>query len=139
MHTEQPIAMGSVLAAADLAKFRFVGRDGNYAQEDGFALGVVNAETGQGKYAPYMYVGIAIVEAAGAISAEAEVAVSDDDGKAKAADALAVEIPSDSTPVTSDAAQPTLDITGGSLPQRIVGVALDAAVNPGDLIRVMLK
>lgn len=138
MLTEMGLEMASIKAAADLVKNRCVGLDGNYAPADGYAAGILNADTKTGNIAPVAYKGIAIVTAKGAITAGQKVAVDADAGKVKAASALSIAVPSGGTTVTSDAAQPNLVEAGGVLPQRTIGTAWDTAVNDGDLIRVKL-
>lgn len=136
--TELGLEMASIKAAADLLKHRCVGLDGNYAPADGYAAGVLNADTKTGNMGPVAYKGVTIVTAKGVITAGKKVAVDADAGKVKEASALSVTVPTGSTPVTSDAAQPNLVEAGGILPQLVIGTAWDAAVNDGDLIRVKL-
>ncbi len=137
MKTMQPVLTTSIQATADILKHRFIGFNGNYASADSRALGVSGADTKAGQYIPVVAVGIALVEASGAISAGAAVAVAAN-GKAQAATAFSVSVPSGVTAVTSDAAQPNLIEAGGVLPQAVMGYALDSASADGDIIRILL-
>lgn len=127
----------TLIAAADLKPYRFIGHDGDYASEDGAAAGVSQMETGQGNHVAVSYTGMTLIEMKTAINPGERIAVSGDDGKGKKAADLSVEIPSDSTPVTSDAAQPDLTIAGGVLPQKVYYEAWDAAQNDGDIVRAV--
>lgn len=137
MKTAKPILIDSIAAAADVVKNRFAGLDGNYCGANARALGVFDADTKAGQQAPVMVLGIALVESGAAVTAGANVA-SDASGKAVAAAALSVSVPAGGTAVTSTAAQPTLTVAGGYLPQAVNGVALDAASGAGEFIRVRL-
>lgn len=137
MKTYQPILTTSIETAAGLAKHLFVGFDGALCAANAKALGVCEADAGAGKMAPVNAAGIALVLSGGAISAGAPVA-SNAAGKAVAASNLAVTIPVDDTAVTSDAAQPTLAVSGSVTPQAINGYALDAADGADELIRIKL-
>lgn len=137
MKTEHPLLVMTIEdIAGDVVKRRFIGTDGDYAAEDGAAIGVSYDDADEGETLSVIAMGIAIVEAGGSITAGNLVAVKTD-GKAKAATAVSVAVPSGATPVTSTGAQPTLTVAGGALPQRVVGVALDDA-SDGNYFRVKL-
>ena len=138
MKTEQPILITSIEAAADIPKNRIVGFDGNFAPIEGKALGVSNADASQGEQMSVVCVGIALIQSAGAIP-KGEAVSCTADGKAMAASDLSVSIPSGATPVTSDAAQPTLELSGSQLPEYIVGYTLDEASGADELVRVKLN
>lgn len=135
--TKQPILTTSLKAAATVVRNRFAGFDGNYCGAGERPLGVFADDTPSGEYAPVDVVGITLVISGGAITAGAPVA-SDADGYAVAAAAASVAVPAGSTPVTSDGAQPTLEVSGGYLPEAVAGYALDAATDAGEIIRVRL-
>lgn len=77
----KPLLIDSVKVSADLEEHRFVGFDGNYCSAGAKALGVVDAATSKGQYAPVGLIGIFLVEAAEDIAIGDEIA-SDDSGKA---------------------------------------------------------
>lgn len=108
MKTYKSILTESVLAQVDIPRFRFVGFTGGLCGADVKALGVSEVSTKQGQYCPVIVFGVALVEAAGAISVGARV-FSNASGKATA--------------------------TGTNNPN---GFALDAAAADGDIIRVVL-
>lgn len=137
MLTEQPILITSVKAAVDISKNFFVSFDGNLCSADAKALGVCNADTSANNEMPVTVKGIALVYSGGAITQGSAVS-SDANGKAVAAANFSVSVPSGTTGVTSNAAQPDLTEAGSVLPQAINGYALDAASGADELIRVML-
>lgn len=108
MKTYQPVLITSVTAAADTVKHRFIGFGGALCGADQKALGVSDADTKSGQQMPVVVVGIALVEASGAISQGARV-FSDANGKATA--------------------------TGTNNPN---GHAVDSATGAGEIIRVRL-
>lgn len=108
MKTYKSVLTESILASADIPKYRFVGFTGGLCAADAKALGVSEVDTKQGQYCPVIVYGIALVEAAGAISVGAKV-YSNVSGKATA--------------------------TGTNNPN---GYAMDAATADGDIIRVVL-
>lgn len=108
MKTYKSVLTESILAATNIPKYRFVSFTGGLCGADAKALGVSETDTNQGQYCPVIVYGIALVEAAGAISAGAKV-YSNASGKATA--------------------------TGTNNPN---GYALDAATADGDIIRVVL-
>ena len=105
--TQKVVLVTSMVALADLAARRFVGLDGGVCAAGAKAIGVVEADTESGNVAPANVLGIILVEAGAAVSAGADVQ-SDAAGKA---------IPKDA---------------GLSN-----GIALDAALADGDLIRIV--
>jgi hypothetical protein len=136
MKTEQPILITSIKAAVNISKNYLVGFDGNICANNAKPLGVSNADTSTDEQLPLVCNGIALVYSYQALSQGDPLVCHT--GKVNTADSLAVGIPVDSTPVLSDAAQPTLSITGSILPQVIVGYALDDASGADVLIRVLL-
>lgn len=138
--TAQPILITSILAAAALARLRFVGLDGDVCGANAKALGVASVNASLGEMASVEVAGILLVESGGVIAAEAPI-TSDAAGKAVAAAAVAVAVavPAGAVAVLSDGVQPDLTetITGGFLPQAINGYALDAASGPGEIIRIL--
>lgn len=137
MKTEIILGASSIQAAADLAKHRFIGFDGNLCGADAKARGVSAADTKSGQMCPINIAGEVLVESGGAITQGAAIA-SDALGRAIAATAFSVTVPAGATAVTSDAAQPNLTEAGGYLPQAVNGYAVDAASAAGEFIRVRL-
>lgn len=105
--TQKVVLVHSLPALVDLPERRFVGFDGGLCAAGAKAIGVVEADTESGNVAPANVLGIMLVEAGAAVSAGADVQ-SDAAGKA---------IPKDA---------------GLSN-----GIALDAALADGDLIRIL--
>ncbi len=137
MLTEHSLDTHTLLAAAALTKNRFIGYDGNLCAANARALGVSTTDFDSGEEASVAFCGIKIVEAGGAITVGAPVA-SDSTGRAVAAAALSATVPGTGTAVTSSSAQPAMTIAGGYLPQGLNGIALDAASQAGDFIRIKL-
>ncbi len=154
MKTEQITLITSIAIGADLSKNLFIGFDGNLCSANAKSLGVLNADTNSGEEAPIAVSGIALVYSGSAVTKGAPV-VSDADAKAVPASNLSVasdisgvtgSIPTDTTAVLSDAAQPVVTLSGdvvntisGSVPaQAINGYALDAASAADELIRIKL-
>jgi len=137
--TYKPVLAISIGAAVDLEPHRFVGPDGNYPAAGGFAVGVTEVEAAQGRQAPVIALGTALVEAAEAI-AKGDPITTDNQGRAVKASDLAVSIDTGGTSVTSTAANGDITtISGGVLPQKVLGYALTAASGAGDIIEVLLK
>ena len=136
MKTEQPILITSIKAAANISKNYLVGFDGNICSNNAKPLGVSNADASTDEQLPLVCKGIALVYSYKALSQGDPLVCHT--GKVNTADSLAVGIPVDTTPVLSDAAQPTLSLTGSILPQVIVGYALDDASGADVLIRILL-
>lgn len=135
--TMKPGVTESIEAAAALSKNLFIGFDGDICGADARALGVAQEDAGLGEQCPVIATGIALVLSGGVIAAGDPLA-SDSAGKAVKMTDVSVSIPVDTTPVTSDAAQPTLVVAGGNLPQARNGWALDAASGADELIRILL-
>ena len=110
VHEQSPYVPGlvaGVKAAADLPKQRFLGMDGDLCAAGAFALGVTEADTGEGLMAPYAINGILIVEAGGVVTAEGKV--------------------------ESDASGRAVNYTSGE----ILGRALTGATEAGQFIKVI--
>lgn len=140
MLTEKILLTHSITAATDLDDAsRFIGLDGDYCGAGERAAGVLAVSTKQGQQAPVKMSGLLLVEAGGQITAGKRV-VSDALGRAVQAADLSAEtaIPEGSTDVTSDKAQPDLDIVlaGSELPEVTNGWAYTAASAEGDFILV---
>lgn len=109
MKTQQPVQKTSIKAAVNLDNImRFIGYDGNYASAGASALGVLDASTNAGEYAPVITYGIVLVETGGAITVGAKV--------------------------ESDAQGRAVTQTTGT----VLGYALDSAASAGEKIRVKL-
>ena len=104
----KPLLIDSVLAQADLIKQRFIGFDGNVCSAGAKAYGICDVETDAGQFAPVAVLGILLVEAGGAIPAQAKI-TSDANGRA--------------TAITST--------------EEVNGYSLDAATAEGDIIRIV--
>lgn len=111
MLTEQPILITSIKCnqTGGVVKHRFIGFNGAYGANDTKSLGVANADTDLEEMIPVTAKGIAIVEAADAISL-----------------GRAVQSANTGTVVTQDAGP-------------LEGYAMDEAVSAGDLIRILLS
>ncbi len=109
LKTQHTVLKTAIKAATNLLTLhRFVGFNGTYAGEGSPALGVLDAETNAGQYAPVIVYGIALVEAGGAISL--------------------------GSGVESDASGRAVAHNAGTL----LGYAVDAANTSGEKIRVKL-
>lgn len=106
--TEKPVLIDSITAAADLTRHRFVSYAGAVATAGAVVLGVANTDANDTEQVPVMVIGIAIVTAGAAIALAAPLEVGTA-GKA---------------------------ITRTT--NKLVGYAMDAASQDGDLIRVRL-
>ena len=142
MLTEHVLLTTTVKATAALAtKHRFVTAAGAYAGSGAHALGVLDNPVAINEYAPVKTDGILIVEAGGVIAVE-DALVSDASGRAVKATAFAVTSATGagSTAVLANAATPTITNTyaGSSLPQVILGYALDIAGGAGEFIRIKI-
>ena len=136
-----PLGITTITAAADVARHRLVGADGNYCGAGAQPLGCTEEKALNGDALPVIIGGIVIVETGGAITLGAGdmVAVkSDAQGRVVLATALSVSVPVGGTAVTSTGAQPNLTEAGGVLPEIVVGYALDAAAGAGEFVRVKL-
>ena len=115
MKTEHPGITVSVEAAQDLSKHLCVRPNGYLGENTGYALGVCAADTDSGEMAPVVISGIVLVETYGEVAIGNMVVCSDDgqvyDSELSSTSAIYLEY---------------------------IGVALDAATDTGDLIRVKL-
>lgn len=100
------------------------------------AIGVTSDAVSAGEQFAISVLGVEMVRLAATIAADKPV-TSDADGKAVEVADVAVAIPADSTPVTSDAAQPDLVVSGGKLPVQVNGWLLEGG-DAGDLRPVLL-
>lgn len=127
-------------ASAKIEDNRFVqiaSGEVKHAGVNGLAIGVVVAGVEQAANATVTTCGIVNVLVGDGGVTENTYVTSDADGKAIAVAAVSVSVPSDSTPVTSTDAQPTLVVAGGALPVKVLGVAL-ASKSGGELVAVKL-
>lgn len=132
----------SIVAAAALTKHRFIGFNGNHCGAGKKALGVSLFNVGSGEMASLVCEGIALVEAAGAITLNADGTApikSDANGKAEKAVPMDGVVDSGAVAVTSSAANGNiLTLNGSEAPEVINGYAMDAASGAGVIIRVKL-
>lgn len=104
----KPLLIDSIKATANLPKQRFIGFDGNVCSAGAKAYGICDVETDAGQFAPAAILGILLVEAGGAISAQSKI-TSDANGRA--------------TTITST--------------EEVNGYSLDTATAEGDIIRIV--
>lgn len=104
----KPLLIDSVKAKTNLPKQRFIGFDGNLCTAGTKAYGVCDVETDAGQFAPAAVLGILLVEAGGAIPAQAKI-TSDANGRA--------------TAITST--------------EEVNGYAIDSASGAGEIIRII--
>jgi len=131
-----PILPKTVKAAGNFTKRRFIGFDDLQITTQGNAAkGVAQQDALTNDLTPVTIIGTAIVEAGGAIAAGAYV-ISDNQGRAIAANALAIA--PGATAVTSAAANGATDITGSVPTEKVNGIAIDPASQAGDFIEVLL-
>lgn len=107
MKWQQPILTTSVLASAELTRWRFVGFDGAPCAAGAKAVGVAECDTGAGNLAPVNALGVILVEAGAAVAAGAEV--------------------------EADASGRAITLAEG----RGNGTAMDAATAAGEVIRIL--
>ena len=145
-YTHSPLRAENVLADGAVTAHRAVGFDGAQATVAGQkVLGVAQVDAIDGEYFAATSMGLAWIESGGAI-AKGDALRVDNQGRAVAAAALAVANPTvdaGAVAVTSSAANGAIvtqgAITGGYLPQFVLGDALDAADGAGEFIRVLLR
>jgi hypothetical protein len=142
MLTEKVLLTTTIKATAALATaHRFVAPDGGYAGAGEFALGLLECAVASGEYAPVNSHGILLAESGGVI-AVGDALVSDASGRAVKATEFAVTsvTGAGAVAVLANAATPTITNTyaGSSLPQVILGYALDAAGGAGELVRMKM-
>lgn len=104
----KPLLIDSIKAQTDLPKQRFIGLDGNICMAGTKAFGICDVETESGQFAPIAISGILLVETGANIDSGSKVA-SDPRGRA---------------------------ITATETDE-INGYALDSALNPGEIIRIV--
>lgn len=98
-------------------------------------VGFAARPASSGEWVDITAIGTAVAEAGAAITVGARVAC-DNQGRVIAATALAIA--AGATAVTSAAANGAADLSGGDLPQYVIGTALQAAGAAGDLIEVLI-
>ena len=113
MSASIPILRLTRIAGATLAAERFVAADGTYPPAGGHALGVTETKAASGDLIAVMVLGLAVVEAAGAITKDVLVQT-DANGQAKA------------------------HVASGAGAGKALGRAMTAAAQAGDLIQVHL-
>jgi len=127
----------SIVAAGTLASRRLVGYDGLQASVQGQKImGVARTDAVSGDAVPIDVVGTAVIEAGGVV-AVGDAVISDNVGRAIAG-AGEIAIGAGAVAMTSSAANGAI-LTGGELPEMVVGHALQAAAAAGDFIEVLLK
>lgn len=125
------------LASGAVAQYRGVLFTGAQCAAAGAKiLGISEKPAASGEYSSAISYGTAVCEAGAAIAVGAALAM---DASGRVITATAVTITTGATAVTSSAANGAGTITGGDLPQFIVGHALQAASAAGDLIEVLLS
>jgi hypothetical protein len=137
MKTQIPLGSASVTAASALTKNLFIGFDGALCGASAKSLGVSDTGAACCEQIPVIISGIALVLSGGSFSRGSAV-TSNSAGKAVAATAFSVTVPSGATQVTSSAAQPNLVEAGSVLPESINGYALDESTGSDQLIRILL-
>lgn len=144
--TQHKLLTISVPAGADLASAkRFVKMSSGalvYCGANGKSIGVLELPVASGDMAPVIVHGVVLVEVgSGGVSEGAQI-TSDATGKAIAAANVAVAsaIATGAVAMKGDAENATVTstVTGGNLPIKINGIALDAG-SEGDFVRVILK
>lgn len=114
----------------------FVGPDGKKCGAGLLALGVSMTDGSNGKDGSLVAKGIVVVTAGGNL-AYGDRVVSDANGKAVAASALAIA--AGATPVTSTAANGSAIFTGGYPPQFVIGICVsNQASVSGDDVEVLM-
>ncbi len=136
MEVIHPLQTITLSATADTTEGLFIAPDGSICGTGEKSVGVSRDAAASGKALPVVTVGIYRVIAGGTITANSPV-TSNSEGKAIACSDLAVTVPAGATGVTSDAAQPTLSITGSATPEAINGYAMKAA-GAGDYVYIKL-
>jgi hypothetical protein len=123
--------------AVALEPNRLVGFDGAYCGAGAKPAGVSVSGVGIGEAVGLVLDGAPVVQAGGSFSA-GDALKSDASGKVVAATAVAVDFPtSSSTAMKSSAEHPAFTVTGGVLPEAIVGYAIDDGAS-GAFVRVKL-
>ena len=135
--TYEPLQKITFEASEDIPSRRFIGFEGALCGAGAKALGVSEFEWNNGDIASALRAGTALVELGDDVSVAGTALVSDANGKAIAATDLTVEVPSGATAVLSTAAQPTLQASGGALPQAVNAYAMESG-SAGDIIKVSL-
>ena len=125
----------SLIAAGAVAANRAIGFDGAQATVQGQKVaGVSQYAAADGEAFAATTAGEAVIESGGEI-AVGDSLISDDEGRAIAAGALAID--AGATPVTSSGATGPLE--GADLPDFVFADALEAAATAGKFIRVLMR
>lgn len=136
-----PLLKSSFRAGASLNKYRFVKLSSGKIVHCGAgqkAIGLTELDWDNNDMCSIINYGIALVEVGSGGATEGAEAVSDGNGKAVIATNLTATLPTGSTDVLSNAAQPSATIAGGALPQKVLGTFLDT-VAEGGLTRLLLR
>jgi hypothetical protein len=135
---ELPILSLSVTSAGAIGRGRGVTFAGAQVSAAGAKpLGIARAKANAAGFdLPLTVSGVAVCEAGGAIAQGAAVAM---DAQGRVVTASAVAIAAGGTAMTSTAANGAGVITGGELPQYVVGDALTEATAAGQFIEVVLR
>lgn len=127
-----------VAAPALVAACRFVDFSGAQATVQGQKVaGVSNRGAAQGQSYDATVIGTAIIEA-GAAFPVGQALISDAVGRA-IANSGALNIKAGAVAMTSVGANGAADLGGSDLPEYVAAEALQAAVNVGDLVEVLLR
>ena len=98
-------------------------------------MGIAKRSASTGQSFEVAVLGSAVCEAGAAITVGQPLAL---DAQGRVVPASSLAIAAGATAVTSAAANGATDLTGGVLPQWVVGDALEAAAGAGSLIEVLL-
>lgn len=127
-----------IVSTGAIARGRLVSFAGGQITSTGVkALGVAKHDApAAGHDVAVAVIGTAIAEAGAAITAGASL-VADAQGRVVPTTTLAVAV--GATPVTSTAANGSAILTGGDMPQFVVGDAMQAAAAAGAFIEILLR
>jgi hypothetical protein len=133
----RPLLIMSVTAVGAITQYRGVGYNGAQATVAGQkTLGFARRNGATGTDVDLVSKGTATAEVGAAVAVGAALAV---DSVGRVVTATAVQIAAGATAVTSAAANGAGTISGGDLPQFVVGYALTAAAAAGETIEILLS